>query len=40
LEAVLEALEYVDQNRPVIEEERDREASRLHARGLVGPTPG
>ena len=38
LEAVLEALDYVAQNRPLIEQERDREAARLRARGLLGPT--
>jgi uncharacterized protein (DUF433 family) len=32
LEAVLEALDYVAQNRPLIEHERDHEAARLHAR--------
>jgi uncharacterized protein (DUF433 family) len=37
LEAVLEALEYVAQNRPLIEQERDREAAGLRARGLIGP---
>jgi uncharacterized protein (DUF433 family) len=37
LEAVLEALDYVAQNRPLIEQERDREAARLRARGLLGP---
>ena len=40
LEAVLEALEYVAQNRPLIEQERDHEADRLRARGLDGPTQG
>ena len=40
LEAVLEALEYVAQNRPLIEQERDHEAARLRARGLDGPTQG
>ncbi len=40
LEAVLEALDYVAQNRPLIEKERDDEAARLHARGLDGPTQG
>ncbi len=40
LEAVLEALEYVAQNRPRIEQERDHEAARLHARSLDGPTQG
>ena len=34
LEAVLEALDYVARNRPLIEQERDREAARIHARGL------
>jgi hypothetical protein len=38
LEAVLEALDYVAHNRSLIEEERDREAARLRARGLDGPT--
>jgi hypothetical protein len=37
LEAVLEALEYVAQNRTLIEQERDREAARLRGRGLLGP---
>ena len=41
LEAVLEALDYVARNRPLIEQERDREAARLRARGLLdGPAPG
>ncbi|MFI5386707.1 MAG: hypothetical protein ACHQ50_11375 [Fimbriimonadales bacterium] len=40
LEAVLEALDYVAQNRPLIEQERDHEAARLHARGLGEPTQG
>ncbi len=40
LEAVLEALEYVARNRPLIEQERDHEAARLHARGLDGPSQG
>src|SRR5271167_961939 len=40
LEAVLEALDYVAQNRPLIEQERDREAARLRARGLDGPAHG
>ena len=39
LEAVLEALDYANQNRPLIERERDAEATRLRARGLLGPTP-
>jgi hypothetical protein len=34
LEAVLEALDYVAQNRPLIEQERDREAAKLRAPGL------
>ena len=38
LEAVLEALDYVAQNLPLIEQERDHEAARLRARGLLGPT--
>lgn len=37
LAAVLEALDYVARNRPLIEAERDREAANLHARGLGGP---
>jgi len=37
LEAVLEALDYVAQNRSLIEQERDREAAKLRARGLRGP---
>ena len=36
LEAVLEALDYVAQNRPLIELERDREAAKLR-RGFDGP---
>src|SRR5947209_20623833 len=39
LEAVLEALDYAALNRPLIEQERDREAANLHARGLDDPTP-
>ncbi len=38
LEAVVEALDYVTQNLPLIEQERDHEAARLRARGLLGPT--
>jgi uncharacterized protein (DUF433 family) len=38
LEAVLEALDYVAQNRVLIEQERDHEAARLRARGLIGPS--
>ena len=37
LDAVIEALDYVVQNRPLIEQERDREAARLRARGFDGP---
>jgi len=37
LEAVLEALDYVARNRPLIEQEREREAANLRARGLIGP---
>ena len=37
LEAVVEALDYVAKNRPLIEQERDREAANLRARGLDGP---
>jgi uncharacterized protein (DUF433 family) len=40
LEAVLEALEYVAANRTLIEQERDHEAARLRARGLLGPAQG
>jgi uncharacterized protein (DUF433 family) len=40
LEAVLEALDYVARNRPLIEQERDREAAKLRARGLDGSAPG
>jgi hypothetical protein len=40
LEAVIEALEYVAANRTLIEQERDHEAARLRARGLLGPTQG
>jgi uncharacterized protein (DUF433 family) len=40
LDAVREALEYVDHNRALIEQERDREAARLRARGLGGPKSG
>ena len=39
LEAVLEALDYVAENRTLIEQERDQEAARLRARGLLGPPP-
>ena len=37
LEAVLEALDYVARNRPLIEQERDREAANIRARGLDRP---
>jgi uncharacterized protein (DUF433 family) len=37
LTAVLEALDYAVRNLPLIEQERDREAERLRARGLIGP---
>ena len=37
LEAVLEALDYVERNRSLIEAERDREAARMRARGLDRP---
>jgi uncharacterized protein (DUF433 family) len=40
LPAVLEALDYVAQNLPLIQQERDREAARLRARGLIGPAHG
>jgi hypothetical protein len=40
LEAVFEALDYVAQNRPLIEQERDHEAARLRERGLLGPAQG
>jgi len=40
LEVVLEALDYVARNRPLIEQERDREAANLRARGFERPTPG
>jgi len=39
LEAVLEALDYVAQNRPLIEQKREREAASLRPRGLDGPAP-
>jgi uncharacterized protein (DUF433 family) len=40
LEAVLEALDYVARNRPLIEQERDRELANLRARGFLdGPEP-
>ena len=37
LDSVLEAIDYVERNRPLIEEERDREAARIHAMGLDRP---
>ncbi len=37
LEAVLEALDYVAHNLPLIQRERDEEAAMLRARGLIGP---
>src|SRR5207249_552930 len=37
LEAVREALDYVAHNRPLIEQERDREAADVRARGLDQP---
>jgi uncharacterized protein (DUF433 family) len=37
LDAVLEALDYVERNRSLIEAERDREAARLRALGLDHP---
>jgi hypothetical protein len=40
LEAVREALDSGARNRPLIGQERDREAARLRARGLLGPAPG
>jgi hypothetical protein len=40
LEAVLEALDYVAENRALIEQERDRKVARLRARGLMGPPRG
>lgn len=39
LEAVLEALDYVERNQPVIQADRDREAARLRARGLLDGPP-
>jgi uncharacterized protein (DUF433 family) len=41
LEAVLEALDYVEQNQEVVEQDRKGEAASLRARGLLdGPVPG
>jgi uncharacterized protein (DUF433 family) len=39
LEAVLEALDYVARNRNLIEQERDREAARIRARGAGKTRP-
>ena len=40
LEAVLEALDYVERNRPIIQADQDREEASLRARGLLdGPPP-
>jgi uncharacterized protein (DUF433 family) len=40
LEAVLEALDYVARNRPLIEQERERGLAKLRARGFLdGPAP-
>ncbi len=39
-EPVIEALEYVAANRTPIEQERDYEAARRRACGLLGPTQG
>ncbi len=38
LEAVRDALDYVANNLPLIESERDREAADVRARGLDRPT--
>jgi hypothetical protein len=40
LEAVLEALDYVAQNRTLVEQERDRDAAKLRARDFDGPQHG
>jgi uncharacterized protein (DUF433 family) len=40
LAAVHEALDYVANNLPLIRAERDHEAARLRARGLIGPPQG
>jgi uncharacterized protein (DUF433 family) len=41
LEAVIEALEYVAHNQEIVEQDREREAARLRARGLLdGPGQG
>ncbi len=40
LAAVHEALDYVANNLPRIRTERDHEAARLRARGLIGPPQG
>ncbi len=39
LEAVLEALDYVERNQPTIQADRDREAAGLRARGLLDGPP-
>jgi uncharacterized protein (DUF433 family) len=40
LEVILEALDYATRNLPLIEQEREREAANLRARGLLdGPAP-
>jgi hypothetical protein len=39
LEAVLEALDYVARNRPLIEQEREEEEAELRARGLLDRPP-
>jgi uncharacterized protein (DUF433 family) len=40
LEAVLEALDYVERNQPIIQADRERETAKLRARGLLdGPPP-
>jgi hypothetical protein len=41
LEAVMEALDYVEHNQDIVEQDRQREAASLRARGLLdGPAPG
>jgi len=39
LEAVLEALDYVEHNRPIIQADQDREEARLRTRGLLDGPP-
>jgi uncharacterized protein (DUF433 family) len=39
LEAVLEALDYVERNQPIIQADHDREAASLRARGLMDGPP-